>query len=79
MCNQNYLVGCVHLGTDGIHSCPLFQTPGFLLLCSVGLPLDTENKDNVVEMGVDMQERKVWIEEQMKRIGKRGLKEDDTW
>lgn len=41
MCNPYYLIGCVHLGTDRIHSCPLLQTPGFLLLCSVGLPLGT--------------------------------------
>lgn len=41
MCNPYYLIGCVHLGTDCIHSCPLLQTPGFLLLCSVGLPLGT--------------------------------------
>lgn len=47
ICSQNYLIGCVHLGTDGIHSCPLLQTPGFLLLCSVGLPLDTGNKEGM--------------------------------
>lgn len=36
----NYLIGCVHLRTDSVHGCPLLQTPSFLLLCSVGLPLD---------------------------------------
>lgn len=41
MCNPYYLIGCVHLGTDCVHRCPLLQTAGFLLLCSVGLPLGT--------------------------------------
>lgn len=39
-CPAGYLVGCVHLGTDGVHGCPLLLTAGFLLLCSVGFPLD---------------------------------------
>lgn len=44
MHNPYYLIGCVHLGTDCIHGGPLLQAPGFLLLCSVGLPLDTETE-----------------------------------
>ena len=43
----NYLIGCIHLSTDSVHSCPLLQAPSFLLLCSVGLPLDTGNKEDM--------------------------------
>lgn len=42
---KNHLIGCFHFGTDSIHGCPLFLTPGLLFLCSVGLPLDTGNKE----------------------------------
>lgn len=39
-----YLIGCVYFGAYGVHSCPLLQTSRFLLLCSVGLPLKTQNE-----------------------------------
>lgn len=41
---SNHLISGVHFGADGVHSRPLLQTPGFLLLRSVGLPLHAGNE-----------------------------------
>lgn len=43
----DHLIGCVHLGTHGVHGRPLLQTPRFLLLRSAGLPLNTENEEDM--------------------------------
>lgn len=43
--SESYLVGCVHFGTDGVHGRPLLQTPGFLFLCFVGLPLGNKSSE----------------------------------